>query len=109
MVINALKKINQVLGEGEAVRGGVVAAGSLRGQARGLSEELVHEGGAIAKRREGAPGALHRSPGSGSRRMCSQAPLGAGELPEAVYQVILPKRGCERFLAIFVSPPPLLL
>ena len=41
--------------------------------------------------------------------MCSQARLGAGELPEAIYQVILPKRGCERFLAIFVSPPPLLL
>lgn len=85
----------------------MVAAGSLRGQARGLSEELVHEGGAIAKRREGALGDLHGSPGSGSRRMCSQAWLGAGELPEAVYLVILPKWGCERFLAIFISPPTL--
>lgn len=85
-----------------------MAASSLRGQARGLSEELVHEGGAIAKRREGALGDLHRSPGSGSRKMGSQARLGAGELPEAVQQVILPKWGCERFLAIFVSPRPTL-
>lgn len=109
MVINALKKIN--LQPGIEGGGGVVAAGSLHGQTRGLSQELVHEGGAIAKRHEGALGDLHCSPGSGSRRMCSKARLGAGKLPEAVYRVILPKWGCEHFLAIFVSPrpPPLLL
>lgn len=52
----------------------MVAEASSGGQARGLSEELARKGGARAERFEEALGDVHRSPGSGPRRVRSALP-----------------------------------